>query len=634
MADEGTDRIDLLPRPYALTLGDGRYRPPSDGVVAVRSEPPTQLFAARRLARALERATGGVWSLVGGREPAEVALDIDAGGAPAEGYRLEIDPHGVSLVAGDAAGLFYGVSTLCQLLAVRRSALPALRIDDRPGLRTRGVMLDISRDKVPTLATLKGLIDLLASWKVNHVQLYMEHTFAYRAHPEVWAAASPLTAEEILDLDAFCRERHVELVPNQNSFGHMERWFRHSRYRPMAETEHGLRLPWGEVTRWPITLSPAHPDALTFLDGLYAELLPNFSSRRFNVGCDETFGLGDGRSRELVAAKGGPRTWLDFVMEIRGLAARHGRSLQIWGDMVRRNPDLIADMPRDITILDWGYERERSLAASARPLAEAGQPFYLCPGTSSWSSIAGRTDNAVANIRDAVETAHQYGADGVLLTDWGDGGHWQHLPVSYLGYAWSAALSWSLAANRDLDLPRALDCFAFCDRAGVMGKLAWDLGNAYQQVGFRHGNTTPLHMLYTATIGQAREALPQPREGGEVLASDERVRQGLERAVDWVESAAADLARTDLLPNGEGHALHDPDLVRREFAHAAAMLRHGARRGLFELGATEPDAGRLRAELDAITAEFVALWTIRNRPGGLSDSLARLLSARALFEDD
>ena len=196
----------------------------------------------------------------------------------------------------------------------------------------------------------------------------------------------------------------------------------------------------------------------------------------------------------------------------------------------------------------------------------------------------------------------------LLLTDVGDGGM-QHLPVSTSLRLFVGA-SWSLAANRDLDLPRALDCFAFFDRAGVLGKLAWDLGNAYQQVGFRHGNTTALHALYTATIGQARAGLPQPREGAEVLASDERVREGLQRAVDWVERRDADLARADLLPSGDGPALHDPALVRREFAHAAAMLRHGARRGLFELGATAPGADRLRAELDAITAEFVALWTI------------------------
>lgn len=625
--------FDLLPRPRSLILGDGRYRLPRSGVLAVRSDPQTQLFSARRLRRALDRATGGHWSIVGGG-PADINLEIVAGRTPAQGYRLEIGPLGVSVVAGDPPGHFYGVGTLCQLLATQGPNLPTLVIDDSPELGVRGVMLDISRDKVPTLATLKGLVDLLASWKINQFQLYMEHTFAYRAHPEVWATASPLSADEILDLDQYCLERHVELVPNQNSFGHMERWFAHPRYRPMAETQLGVSLPWGEVTRWPFTLSPAHPDALAFLDGLYAELLPNFSSGRFNAGCDETFDLGSGRASTLVAAEGKPRVWLDFVEAIRTLAARHGRSLQVWGDMVRRNPELIAELPRDVTILDWGYEQERSLARSAEPLAQAGQPFYLCPGTSSWSSLAGRTDNAVANILDAVESAHQHGAHGVLLTDWGDGGHWQHLPVSFLGYAWAAALTWSLSANRDLDLTRALDRFAFGDSAGVMGRLAFDLGNAYQKPGFRHGNTSPLHSIYTTTIAQARTRSPRPRAGAEILASDQSLRQRMQLTLDWVEQASADLDRAALLPAGEPHLIHDPALLAREFAHTAAMLRHAARRALFELGAAEPGAAELRRELDTITAEFVALWPIRNRPGGLPDSLGRLLSARALFGAD
>jgi len=64
------------------------------------------------------------------------------------------------------------------------------------------------------------------------------------------------------------------------------------------------------------------------------------------------------------------------------------------------------------------------------------------------------------------------------------------------------------------------------------------------------------------------------------------------------------------------------------------MLRHGARRALFELGATGGTADELRHELDTTTAEFVALWPVRNRPGGLPDSLARLLRARALFDTD
>ena len=103
--------------------------------------------------------------------------------------------------------------------ARRPPALPVCTIEDWPDFPCRGVMLDVSRDKVPTLDTLCALADDLAAWKVNHIQLYMEHTFAFRNHGEVWAEASPYTAEDIRRFDAFCRERFIEL-PLSNSFGH------------------------------------------------------------------------------------------------------------------------------------------------------------------------------------------------------------------------------------------------------------------------------------------------------------------------------------------------------------------------------------------------------------------------------
>ena len=94
-----------------------------------------------------------------------------------------------------------------------------LQIDDKPDFANRGVMLDISRDKVPTMETLYKQIDILAECKINQIQLYTEHTFAYDNHKVVWQNASPMTPEQILDLDQYCRDRHIELVPNQNSFG-------------------------------------------------------------------------------------------------------------------------------------------------------------------------------------------------------------------------------------------------------------------------------------------------------------------------------------------------------------------------------------------------------------------------------
>ena len=104
-------------------------------------------------------------------------------------------------------------------------------------------MLDISRCKVPTLTTLKTLIEQFADLKYNQLQLYTEHTFAFTDHETVWRDASPLTASDILELQAHCQAHYIELVPNLNSFGHFERWLRHSEYRAYAECPDGFIHP-------------------------------------------------------------------------------------------------------------------------------------------------------------------------------------------------------------------------------------------------------------------------------------------------------------------------------------------------------------------------------------------------------
>src|SRR5262249_7667527 len=159
----------------------------------------------------------------------------------------------------DARGLAWGVSALLQI-ARQRPALPCLRIRDWPELEERGYMLDVSRDRVPTMATVAELVDLCESLRVNQLQLYTEHTFAYRDHAEVWRDASPFSAEELRTIDAWCTARGIELVPNQNGFGHMERWLKHPRYAHLAEL--GETAPGS-------TLAPT-PEAVAFVRSLYA----------------------------------------------------------------------------------------------------------------------------------------------------------------------------------------------------------------------------------------------------------------------------------------------------------------------------------------------------------------------------
>ena len=332
------------------------------------------------------------WEIVAGNavphDQIGVTLSVVEGGTRhPQGYELTITPDGIHAVASTPAGVFYAVCTLIQLLGdqgsgVRRQEagvgsslespisnlqLPALRISDWPDFPNRGVMLDISRNRVPTMQTLLELVDLLASWKINQLQLYTEHTFAYRNHPEVWADASPMTGEEILALDAYCRERFIELVPNQNSFGHMTRWLTHDRYRPLADAPDGCDTRWGHYD-YPLSLCPVDPGSIELVRSIFDELLPHFSSRQFNVGCDETIDLGQVRSKEAVEKRGAGRVYLDFLLKIYREVKARGRTMQFWGDIIMEHPELVPEVPRDAIALEWGYQPDHPFDAAWRDL--------------------------------------------------------------------------------------------------------------------------------------------------------------------------------------------------------------------------------------------------------------------------
>ena len=202
-------------------------------------------------------------------------------------------------------------------------------------------MLDISRDRIPTMRTLRLVVDILARCRYNQFQLYMEHSFAYGGHEQVWEDADPLVPAEIAKLQAYCEMQGIELVPNQNTFGHMERWLTLPKYNPLAKfPKGGAVTPWGTVKKFPTTLDPANPGSLALVEDLLSQLLPNFDSPLVNIGCDETFEIED------------PREYLGFLLKVADVARRHGKRPMFWGDIVLRHPELAGELPKDMIALD------------------------------------------------------------------------------------------------------------------------------------------------------------------------------------------------------------------------------------------------------------------------------------------
>ena len=87
-----------------------------------------------------------------------------------EAYRLEIEENTISIYAAGDRGFYYALATLKILLAVYNAVLPQGSIEDIPDFKNRGLLLDVSRGKMPTLDYLKQLISMLSDMKYNILQ--------------------------------------------------------------------------------------------------------------------------------------------------------------------------------------------------------------------------------------------------------------------------------------------------------------------------------------------------------------------------------------------------------------------------------------------------------------------------------
>ena len=582
-----------------------------------------------------------------------MAAVVDAS-LPAEGFTLTItEAEGARITYGDEAGRRYGEALLDQLLGQPVDGrVVAVSVRDHPDLPVRAYMLDVSRDRVPTRATLERFVELLAMARFNQFQLYVEHTFAHVGHEEVWAQASPLRIEDLHWLDELCAAVGIELVANRNCFGHFERWLAHDAYRHRAEAPSGVEIMPG--VRFPPGVLEPTPDNADFALGLLREIAGAVRSRRVNIGCDETFELGRGASAAECAKRGAGDVYLEHLRRIASPLVEDGYQVQVWADVLRRHPDRAQELPAGVVPVAWCYEAPRAadtapdlppvlatvlhdlgididvtggFAANVAPLADAGLDFWVAPGTSTWNSLVGRTTNAYANQLDAVDVAKSHGASGYLLTDWGDNGHHHPPAISFGPLVHGGAVAWCVDANRGIDVAVVLDHLVFRDVEVVAGSDT-SIGSARPNDRDRRvnigGALEQLGALWSKTGQKAFNASPLaawlfPHLPLLVTGPVEPV------AVDEIRSEIEDARR--LIAAGQPSCV-DGELVKDELMVATGLALHAVDRTI----------GRSPRVLRSTLGDLLDLqrtaWLARAEPGGLSDSIAHLERTLATYVDE
>ena len=576
----------LLPAPRPLTRHGGWSTLPARRTIAVP--------AGWAVPTGWEKA-GDAW----------VTVTSDATHS-AESYRLTVTSDGCRIACQGPAGLRHACATLDQLLVQAHGGrIRTLEIDDAPAFAVRGAMLDVSRDRIPTMAEFARIIVQLAAWKYNHLQLYVEHTVAYAGHEDAWRGLDPLTPAQLRELDALCAVHGIELAANQNCFGHLSGFLKLPRYQPLAEI--AVDGTWdfnGLVTRTgPFSLCPSEPGARAFVADLLAQLTPLIRSPWLNIGCDETFDIGQGRSKAAVAARGRATVYLDFVREICAIARSHGKRPQFWADIALEHPEALDSLPADLLGLAWGYEPDARFAEWCRQLRGAGREAWVCPGTSSWRSLTGRTSERQGNLLVAARDGLAEGATGFLVTDWGDLGHRQQWPVALHGLAEAAHRAWSGTAPYDA---RAAGLHGLGN--AELGPWLDALGEADRELRLIGGKLKPDGSR--AALRNATALFTDLHLDGDYI--------GDAAAWDAVDQRLGVLAAQRPSCNAQ---------FDRELAHTVAVARFACQRAAARRRGDRAALHALAGALTGLIAEHRDLWLARSRAGdpasgGLANSCA------------
>ena len=407
-----------------------------------------------------------------------IEFTISDQGTDGEGYTLKITEDKITLEGEGPAGAFYGIQTLRQLL--KNGPVPCLTITDGPGFAYRGFYHDVTRGKIPTVDTLKELIDQMAYYKMNSLQLYVEHTFPFREFGAYVEKNGYLTPEEIIALDDYCYENFIEFIPSIATFGHLYELLQQEKYRDLQELEDFKedQLYWYQRMAHH-TIDPTDERSIEIIKSMIDQYLPLFRTDKFNICCDETFDLKNGKHKGQDTGK----LYIDYVKKIIEHLQSKGKKVMMWADILLQHPETIQELPKGVEYLNWTYD--------AQPDEEPFRKFgamnctqIVCPGTSSWSRLVEGIDVGSKNILKLGDYGYKYHAKGMLNTNWGDYGNPCSMELAMHGLVLGAAKSWNADTDRDTYFTdsinyllykndTAVDCLTILDQ--LHKKLSWNM---------------------------------------------------------------------------------------------------------------------------------------------------------------
>ena len=438
----------LIPQPREVKVNDEKFGVSPDVQIILLSPVDEDRYAAESLQEELQTVTGQkVPTVSSPAAPGKAAIllgrldqssmrallearGINADGIGAQGYVLDVSPGRIFVAGKDGPGLFYGVQTLRQLVVAGSQGVTihGVRVRDWPALLYRGTQVDMSRGPVPTLTHLKRILRSISEFKLNQLYMYMEDSFRLDGQPLIGVLSDTLSREDWKELVAFAARYHVDIIPAQNSCGHLHKVLRFEQYSGLGERPHGH------------VLAPEGP-SYAFLKELYGQMTSIFPSAFYHVGCDETWELGRGRTVSRVQQEGVGKVYVENLKQVASVLKPYNKQVIFWGDITLEHPEVIKDLPKDLIVASWQYYLYPSYEKWIKPYVEAGLKVIVCPWIGNTDQMMPDCEEAAANIGKFTEDGKKAGAIGMNNTVWNDGGEILY-GANWWGIVYGAACAW------------------------------------------------------------------------------------------------------------------------------------------------------------------------------------------------
>ena len=616
----------IIPAPKQLTAGEGSFALRDARVALADAKSADDQFAAQDFINDVKTTAGATLSVGrGGRRDiligridslaiAQALKRMNATAPPTlgeEGYVILCEANQVIVAGNTAAGTFYGLQTLKQLVRGdgATAAIPAVKIVDWPTMRWRALSDDISRGPVPTVEYIKRQIRTEAYFKMNMHSFYMEHTFSSQSHPLIGPEGGSLTPAEIKDLVAYARNYHVELVPEQQTFGHLHKALRLEKYAELAET------PLGDV------LSPQQQASYKLIEDWYKELNELFPGQFFHIGEDETFELGEGQSKAEAQAKGIGAIYFQHLNRVRDLLKPYNRKLMFWGDIALHHPDLIGNIPKDMIVMNWQYGARDEFMTSIKPFQDAGLQQFVCPGAQTWNQIFPNTEAAAKNIINFVRDGQKAGAIGMMNTTWDDDGE-SLFEMAWYPIGLGAAAAWQEGTLDRAEFDKNFAWSFFRAEGNDLSAATLELGTAGGGLGdevfWRDPFTSQFINFSRANVDRIKQMRLAVEDAQEKVARNGNQARRNRENLDALMFAAR---RFDHL--GRRYQVMQKFSDQYWDAYLNLGDRTRARKLRYYTGAIYNNLREMAEELSIVKEGYRKQWLAENRPYWLESVLAR-----------